>query len=91
MQVIAETGEGYLVSATQEEISSILASVSKPINDKNPIGIGDKIPAYDYAAMIQKCKAFKDSYDFKKYKESVTALSNSGTKIINAIETLTFE
>ena len=91
MQVIAKTSEGYLVSATQEEISAIMASVSKPINDKNPIAIGDKIPAYDYAAMIQKCKAFKNSYDFRQYKESVTNLSSSGTKIIDAIETLTFE
>lgn len=91
MQVIAKTGEGYLVSATQQEISSIMESVSKPITDKNPITIGDKIPAYDYSAMIQKCKAFKDSYDFRKYKESVKALTDSGTEIIDAIETLTFK
>ncbi len=83
--------EGYLISATEKEIASIMASVSKPVNDKNPIAIGDKIPAYDYAAMIQKCKAFRDSYDFKKYKESVIALTDSGTEIIDAIETLTFE
>ena len=91
MQIIAKTAEGYLVSATQEEISAIMASVSKPINDKNLIGIGDKIPAYDYAAMIQKCKAFRNSHDFRKYKEYVASLSNSGTAIIDAIETLTFE
>lgn len=91
MQVIAITQDGYLVSATGEEISSIMESVSKPITEKNPIGIGDKIPAYDYTAMIQKCKAFKNSYDFRKYKESIKALGKQGTEIIDAIETLTFE
>ena len=81
MQVIAKTTNGYLISATVEEISSIMSSVSKPITDKNPIGIGDKIPAYDYIAMIQKCKAFKDSYDFRKYKESTEALSKQGKRL----------
>ncbi len=91
MQVIAKTKEDYLISATGQEIAAIMASVSKPINDNNPIAIGDKIPAYDYTAMIQKCKAFKDSYDFGKYKESVKSLSERGAAIITAIETLTFD
>ena len=91
MQIIAKTKDGYLINAHQDEISSIMASVSKTINDKNPIGIGDRIPAYDYSAMIQKCKVFKDSYDFKKFKESVASLNINCTEIIEAIETLTFE
>ena len=52
MQVIAKTSEGFLISATHNEISEILRSVNGKVPEK--IDIGQKIPAIDYASSITK-------------------------------------
>lgn len=91
MQIIAKTKEGFLISATENEISTILSSISRPVTDKNPLVIGDKIPAFDYVATIQKCRLFKDSYDFRKFKEYTTTLATESAKIVSAFESLVFE
>ena len=91
MVIIAKTEEGVLISATKAEVEAILKAVSKPIDDKNPIKIGDKIPAYDYAGMIQQCKVFKDTYDFKQFKRHLEETTKLGGDIVFGIETLKFE
>lgn len=91
MNVIAKTNDGYILSATQKELEAIFSAVSKPVTKDNAIGIGDKIPAYDYAAIIEKCKSVKDSYDFKQLRDKTAALSSSVSEYVSSIESLTFE
>lgn len=63
MEIIAAISDGFLVKATTEEIASILTAV----NGKTPsdFGIGQKIPAIDYASTIEKVKFLKSNRDYK--------------------------
>ncbi len=85
MQVMAYTGKDFLLSATKDEILSIMSALCKRAEE---VKIGDRIPAYDYAALIQACKAFKNSYAFKEFKTFQARLNKEATKIISEIETL---
>ncbi len=91
MDIIAKTDKGFLLSATENELKSIFSAVSKPITDKNPINIGDKVPAYDYTAVIEKCKEFKESYDFRQFKIYANTLIKTSESYIKSIESLTFD
>jgi len=63
MKIIAKTEEGFLVTATDNEIKDILTSVSG-VRPKE-VSIGQRIPAVDYASTITKIKGLKDDYDFR--------------------------
>ena len=91
MNIIAKTSDGYMISASESELKAIFSAVSKPITDKNPINIGDKLPAYDYAATIQKCKDFRQSHDFRTFKSTRENLARVMSEYIESIESLTFE
>ena len=90
MEIIAKTTNGYILTATESELKAIFSAVSKPITDKNPINIGDKIPAYDYSAVIEKCKEFKSSYDFRQLKSATEKVTTVVSGYIASIESLTF-
>ena len=64
MKVIAETKDGCLVHATNDEVKEILTSVSGKRPEK--IEIGQKIPAIDYASTITKIKSLRETYVFKE-------------------------
>lgn len=91
MNIIAKTEEGFLLSATEDELKAIFSAISKSVTEKNPIQIGDKVPAFDYASTINSCKAVKNSYDFKRLKESSETVNAQIGKYIKTIESLTFE
>lgn len=61
MQIIAETKEGVLISATSNEVKEILNATTG--ERPSELKIGQKIPAIDYASTITKIKTLsKDSY-----------------------------
>jgi hypothetical protein len=91
MNIIAKTSDGYLVSATEAELKAIYSAISKPITEKNPILIGDKLPAYDYSATITKCKDLKVSFDFRQLKLYTESLAHTVKEYVQTIESLTFE
>lgn len=91
MKIIASTTSGFLIEATEYEVTAILTAVSKKPTKENTIKIGDNIPAYDYAAMITRCKDFANSYSFKEYKNYIERVSREGNVICEGIETLKYE
>ena len=64
MKVIANTKDGFLISATQKELVEIIKSVTGERPEE--IKIGQKIPAIDYASTITKVKTLNDEHSFKK-------------------------
>lgn len=84
MEVIASTTAGFLISATPDEINSILSSV----NGKAPkeIIIGQKIPAIDYAASITQIKGLKESYDFRTICTHVNSFKEAFDKLKEKID-----
>jgi hypothetical protein len=64
MQVIAVTVGGVLISATNDEVNEILRSTNGAAPKE--LGIGQKIPAIDYAGSITKLKALSGSCEFKE-------------------------
>ena len=91
MQVIAKSKEGFLLEATELELKEIFQAVSRPVDEKTPIKIGDKIPAFDYAATIQKMREFKNSNTFKTWKDYGERVSESMQKMSTAIDSLIIE
>lgn len=91
MKIIATIENGYLIEATERELFSIFAATARKVTRENPIKIGDNIPAFDYAELIQRCKNIKSSADFRHLKERMKSLHESSTEIISSIESLTFE
>ncbi len=80
MEIIAKSKNGFLIAASEREVSEILTAVSGKAPDK--LEIGQKIPAIDYASTITKVRALGDSYEFK-------ALVERTAKFNAAIEELT--
>jgi len=62
MQVIAVTVGGVLISATNDEVKSILCSTSGVAPKE--LSIGQKIPAIDYAGSITRLKSLKGAWEF---------------------------
>lgn len=84
MEVIAKTKDGLMISATEGEVCQILKSVTG--NDWNKIEIGQKIPAIDYSSSIIKLKTIKESYGFKNLGERIDEITDSYTRLSNAVE-----
>ena len=64
MEITATTKDGYLISATKNEVKDILRSVTG--QDYEELAIGQKIPAFDYATTITKIKELKANYAFRQ-------------------------
>ena len=88
MEIIAKTNAGFLITATESELKAIFSAVSRK---DGKIEIGDKIPAYDYSAVIEKFKAAKTSFYFREMKEKTKQFTEEVTEYVKAIETLKFE
>ena len=88
MRIVAKTDTGFLIEALETEISSILSAVSKAPSKENPVKIGDNIPAFDYAASIQKMKVFKEEYNYREFKNRFEAMKNEGTRLIESFESI---
>ncbi|RLD60927.1 MAG: hypothetical protein DRJ01_08840 [Bacteroidetes bacterium] len=65
MEIVAKTNQGVLISATENEVKQILNAVMGA-DEKRTVGIGQKLPAIDYAATILKIKSLHKDYDFKQ-------------------------
>ena len=74
MKIIAKTNDGYLISASENELKEILTSVSG-VRPKE-LDIGQKIPAIDYATTISKIKSLEHDYNFKNLVERVGTFAN---------------
>jgi len=81
MKIIANTGDGYLIEATNSEVKEILSAVlgSAP----KEIEVGQKIPAIDYASTIRKVKGLPESHAFSnliayagRFNEAVQELND---------------
>lgn len=79
MKIVATTENGYLIQATSDEVKEILTSVNG--NRPKEIGIGQKIPAIDYATTITKLKALKDDYAFKSLFEFLERFYGSAKEL----------
>ena len=90
MNIVAIAGEGFLLSATADELKAIMAAVTGKTPEKAPI-IGDKIPAYDYGATILAIREFRKGYHFRKFKESVEEISAQGARLVQALEQINFD
>jgi len=84
MEVVARTGGGYLISATESEIKEIVSSVTGKRPEK--IDIGQKLPAIDYAGTITKVKGLKESYDFARIISAKKDFNNGVDALIEAVE-----
>lgn len=84
MEVIAQTGGGYLVQATKTELQEIINAVSGTRPEE--IKIGQKIPAIDYAGTIKKIKSLKEDYNFKQLLQNSISVSNSINLLNAAVE-----
>lgn len=74
MKITATTHDGFLISATEEEVKSILTSFG--MTDPKPV-IGLTIPAADFNSKVNYLKNFGDSYDFYRMKEEVARLNKA--------------
>lgn len=91
MNIIAKTNDGFLIEASSAEVASILSATGLKPETTDKITVGTKIPAYDYAATIQRCKAFSNGSTFKDFKRLTKYVSSETEGIIQQIESLNFE
>lgn len=85
MEIIAKSNDGVIVTASLTEVKQILNAVNGAMPKE--IEIGQKIPAIDYAATIQKIKALNSDYDFK----SLIERSRSFMKTVESLEKVVSE
>lgn len=90
MKIIASTAGGYIIDASETEVLAILSAVSVKVKESDKL-VGSNIPAFDYAAMIQKCKDFSKSYIFRQFKEMSNKLSKDSIEICESFESICFE
>ena len=84
MKVIATTSNGCIIESTNEEINEILSAVAgKKIN---AYGIGQKIPAFDYAGSIRKIKRLSKDSDFLGMFYSLDDFIKKANKLKKDIE-----
>ena len=88
MEVIAETTEGFLISATTSEVKEIVRSVQGTAPDF--IQIGQKIPAIDYAATLTKLKGLPEELVYtellrrvRQFNEEVDLLNRAVDSVKN--------
>jgi hypothetical protein len=84
MEVVAKTGGGFLISATESEIKEIVNAVtgSKP----KDIEIGQKIPAIDYASTITKIKSLKENHNYTDLMYRLTQLNQHVQSLKDAVD-----
>lgn len=86
MKIIAENQNGFIIEASKDEIKSILSCFQSEPKPK----VGDVIPSADYSGSIQKAKTFKDSYDYRNFKEKINTFNKNASEIISSIESIEF-
>ncbi|OPX33368.1 MAG: hypothetical protein B1H40_00130 [Candidatus Latescibacteria bacterium 4484_181] len=84
MKIVATTGDGYLIEATQKEVEEILSAVTGIKYDQ--ICIGQKIAAVDYADTIKRVKALSESPKFKNLLQEVWLFNEYVEKLKKAVE-----
>jgi len=88
MKIIGQSKEGFFINATKAEVEAILNATG--VKDATP-KIGDNLPAYDYSAVITKCKDFKKSYEYRSLKENMSNLNFRFLNLTSAIDSIDFE
>ena len=91
MNIIAKTSGGYFIEATNDEVVAILTATGLKPENGDKIPAGTKIPAYVYAATIQKVKAFARSYQFEAFEAKLREMSATGSKFIEEVKSIRFE
>ena len=84
MKIIGKTKEGVLIEAMDIEAKQIIQSVTG--QECKELKIGQKIPAIDYAASIQKVKSLKNNYDFKMIFEKLSYFTKTANQLKESIE-----
>jgi hypothetical protein len=84
MEVVAQTRDGVLISATVREVKEILKGVLG--SDIKEVCIGQKIPAIDYMATIKKIKGLAKNYEFTNLVSRVTEFSGYVYSLKAAVE-----
>lgn len=64
MEIIAKTAQGFILTATANEVDEILSAIMGKKPEK--VEIGQKIPAIDYASTIRKISSLGQLYDWKQ-------------------------
>lgn len=82
MEIIAETADTVIISATKAEVREILAAVMGKRPDK--VEVGQKIPAIDYASTIRKIQSLSTNSQylymldyFEKFKTIMEGLKET--------------
>lgn len=86
MEIIAKTGEGFLIQASSEEVREIIAAVTGSKPPYTDIKIGGRIPALDYASSIRKVKGLSESHEFTELSKELDRFNKSFAKLNQAIE-----
>jgi len=89
MEIIAKTGEGVLITATDIEVREILSSVTGGNPTDIEVSIGGKIPAIDYAGTIKKLKALPASYEFKNLMDYARRVNGALADLEEAVNKAT--
>lgn len=83
MKIVAQTNDGFLLSASQQELISLLTSFG--VKDAKP-QIGQEVPAADFARNITHLKNFGNSYDFSTLKEKLKHLNDAVNSVESQLE-----
>jgi len=84
MEVVAISKGGFLLSATENELKEIINSVTGTRPDN--VGIGQKIPAIDYASTITKVKSLKNNDQYKYLLQRAETFTEVIEKLKVAVE-----
>lgn len=86
MEIIANTKEGFIIQASNEEVKCILQAVTGKNIKIEDITIGHKLPAIDYSSTITKVKSLNNNTKLYYLKEKVKDFSEEFKNLVEAIE-----
>jgi len=70
MKVIAKTNNGFILSATQGEVTAIASAMAGySVSDK--AAIGDDLSASDFSSLIERVRNFSSSYEYSNFVDRV--------------------
>ena len=84
MEIIAKTNQGFVITATGQEVVEILTAILGKAPEK--VDIGQKIPAIDYASTIRKIGALSAKYEWTSLLTKVDDFNKEIENLKKAVE-----
>lgn len=85
MIITAQTANGWMIEASEAEITEILNAVLGT-STRHEVKIGTKLPAVDYAETIHKVKYLKESGVFKELNTRANQFAKGLERLNEAVE-----